>query len=288
MRFGLNTFLVAPEFTDSEIPLIETFKGYGAELIELAIVNPSSITASALMASLEAAGLPEPVVCGAFGDGRDLRGTDEEVTNTTRYLSELIDLAELLGSKTVCGPCYSRTGRSGAHSADEREAQLVRVAEALKPLCDKADAVGVTLAVEPLNRFETDLINTLEQAADLIERVGSPALKIHVDTFHMNIEEADSGAAIRKAGPLVGHVHASASHRGIPGRDQVDWDGVFEALDAIGYSGDVVLESFSRDNTIIARATSAWRDLYESPEQYAVEGLQFLKNIRNPMLSNAQ
>ena len=86
------------------------------------------------------------------------------------------------------------------------------------------------LALEPLNRFETDFINNLAQAQAMIEKVGSPVLKIHADTFHMNIEEDDSAQAVRDAGTLIGHVHASASHRGIPGRDEVNWSGVFSSL----------------------------------------------------------
>ena len=278
MRFGLNTFLVNSGFTDSEISLIHTFKDFGADLIELAVVDPSAVTPAKLLPVLDETGFGGPIVCGAFGGGRDLRGTPEAAEAAVTYISDLIDLAEALGSKIVCGPMYSETGRCGAHTQEEREAQLVRIAEHLKPLCAKAEAAGVILAVEPLNRFETDCINTLDQTVELIDRVGSPALKIHIDTFHMNIEEVDSAEAIRQVTDRIGHVHASASHRGLLGQDQVDWDGVFSALTEIEYEGDIVIESFSMDNEVIARAASIWRELYESPEQLAVEGLQFLRN----------
>lgn len=277
MRFGLNTFLVSPGFTDSDLTLIEAFKNYGADVIELAIVDPASVTASKLKEALAAAGLEQPVVCGAFGGGRDLRGTLEQVGMTSAYISDLIDLAVALDSKIVCGPMYSETGRAGAHTLEDREAQLVQITEALKPLCAKAEAAGVILAFEPLNRFETDCINTMEQAVSLIERVGSPALKIHIDTFHMNIEEADSEEAIRQAGDHIGHVHASASHRGLLGQDQVNWKGVLSALHDIGYDGDIVIESFSEGNKVIAKAAAIWRKLYESPEELSVEGLKFLR-----------
>ena len=277
MRFGLNTFLVSPGFTDADIPLIHTFKRYGAEVIELAIVDPDAVTISKIRTALNAAGMPAPIICGAFGAGRDLRGNTDEVANATSYICQLIDMAHELGSGIVCGPMYSETGRSGPHSPSERDAQLERIANTLKLLCTKAEAADVILALEPLNRFETDCINTIDQALDLIERVGSPALKIHIDTFHMNIEEEDSGAAIRRASKHIGHVHASASHRGLLGQDQVDWDGVFTALSDIEYEGDIVIESFSMDNKAIARAASIWRPLYDSPEQLAVEGLKFLQ-----------
>ncbi len=289
IRFGLNTFLVSPGFTDSDLPLVQTFKDYGADVIELAIVDPASVTVSKLKGALESAGFEQPVVCGAFGPGRDLRGISSEVEAASNYIGELIDLAVALDAKVVCGPMYSETGRSGAHSPAERKNQFEQIVEALKPLCAKAEAAGVVLAVEPLNRFETDCINTLEQVLELIDRVGSPALKIHIDTFHMNIEEVNSPAAIRMAGPHIAHVHASASHRGLLGQDQVDWAGVLSALKDTGYSGDIIIESFSADNQVIARAAAIWRKLYDSPEQLAVEGLQFLKKQWNSIkLSSGQ
>ena len=278
MRFGLNTFLMSPGFTDSDLPLIAEFKSYGADVVELAIVDPAEISIRQLNAALSETGLKRPIVCGAFGPGRDLRGTPEEVSASSAYIAELIDLAVKLDSKVVCGPMYSETGRSGAHTTEEREAQLVQIGEALKPLCAKAEAAGVLLAVEPLNRFETDCINTLQQTVSLIERVGSPALKIHIDTFHMHIEEVDSAAAILKYGEHIAHVHASASHRGLLGQDQVDWEGILGALQQIGYEGDILIESFSEDNKVIARAAAIWRTLYDSPEQLAVEGLNFLRS----------
>ena len=278
MRFGLNTFLVSSGFTDADIPLIQEFKSYGADVVELEIVEPAAVTVPLLVDALADSGLEQPIVCGAFGPGRDLRGTKAEQSACVRYISELIELAQQLGSKVVCGPMYSETGRAARHTPEEREAQLELIASHLKPLCRQAEAAGVILAVEPLNRFETDCINTLQQAVDLIERVGSPALKIHIDTFHMNIEEDDSAAAILKHGQHIGHVHASASHRGLLGQDQVDWAGVLSALQTIGYDGDIVIESFSEDNEVIARAAAIWRPLYDSPQQLSVEGLEFLKN----------
>jgi len=286
MRFGLNTFLVSSGFTDADLPLLATFKAYGAKVVELAIANPSDVSVPEVKSALDALGLEQPIICGAFGPGRDLRGSTQDVADSVAYISELIDIAQTLGSKVVCGPMYSVTGRAGAHSTEERDAQLVQIAAELKPLCAKADAAGVILALEPLNRFETDCINTLEQAVGLIERVGSPALKIHIDTFHMHIEEADSAAAIRQYASHIGHVHASASHRGLLGKDQVNWTAVLGALYECGYAGDIVIESFSENNKVIARAAAIWRKLYDSPEQLAVEGLQFLEDRWEQMESS--
>ena len=277
MRFGLNTFLVSTGFSDADLPLINQFKSYGADVIELAVVEVGGITPSLVSDRLNAAGLERPIVCGAMIPGRDLRGSEQQQANCRTFISELIVLAERLGSTMVCGPFYSETGRADRYSAGERKAQGDLIAENFKPLCAQAEAAGVTLAFEPLNRFETDCINTLEQAIDLIDRVGSDALKIHVDTFHMNIEEADSAKAIIAAANHVGHFHASASHRGLIGKDQVKWQEVLDALKTIDYQGDIVIESFTEDNEVLAKATSIWRKLYEDPEQLSVEGLQFLR-----------
>ena len=283
MRIGLNTFLVSPGFTDSDLALIYEFKSYGADVVELAIVEPSKVSVPKLKAALVESGLERPIICGAFGPGRDLRGGPEEVATSFTYIEDLIDLAVALDSKIVCGPMYSETGRSGAHTAQEREAQLTQIAEALKPLCAKAESAGIVLAIEPLNRFETDCINTLEQGVALIKQVDSPALKLHIDTFHMHIEEDDSASAIIECGPYIAHVHASASHRGLLGEDQVDWKGILGALQKIAYEGDIVIESFSEGNKTIARAAAIWRRLYDSPKQLAVEGINFLKSSRKQL-----
>jgi D-psicose/D-tagatose/L-ribulose 3-epimerase len=277
VRFGLNTFLVSTGFSDADLPLIKQFKSYGADVFEIAVVDVRGITPSLVVESLRAFGLERPIVCGAMIPGRDLRGSKPAQESCQTFISDLIVLAEQLGSTMVCGPFYSETGRAERYSAAERKAQLDLITENLKPLCEQAETAGITLAFEPLNRFETDCINTLEQAVDLIERVGSDSLKIHVDTFHMNIEEADSAAALIAAADHVGHFHASASHRGLIGKDQVKWREVLAALKAINYQGDIVIESFTEDNEVLAKATSIWRKLYEGPEQLSVEGLQFLR-----------
>ena len=277
MRFGLNTFLANAGFSDSSIEVIQQFKSYGADAIELAIADPSAVTPSKVNEALSAAGLEKPLICGAFSLDRDLRGSPEQVENSKQYIRDLIAIAKQIDSPLICGPMYSGVGRANPHTPEERAAQLDQIVEKLKPLCDEAQEAGVTLAVEPLNRFETDCINTLAQGAELIERVGSDALKMHIDTFHMHIEEADSAAAILEFGKYIGHVHASGSNRGVPGTEQVAWKPVISALKEIGYTGDIIIESFASTETIIAQAASIWRDLYESPKQLSVDGLSFLR-----------
>ncbi len=278
-KFGVNSFLLSSGFTNDDLPMIQQFRNWGADIIELAIHEPERIDIPALRGALDDAAMEQVPVCGMFPPERDLRGTAEQQRACQEYLGRLIDLAAALGSKIVCGPFYSCVGRCGLHSDTEKQQHRDLIARNLEEPCRRAEQAGVVLAMEPLNRFETDCVNTLGQARALIEQVGSPALKIHIDTFHMHIEENNSAAAIREAGPLIGHVHASASHRGIPGRDQVDWNGVLTALGAIDYRGDIVIETFALDNDTIARAASIWMQRFDSPEQLAVEGLGFLREL---------
>ena len=283
-KFGVNSFLLTSGFTNADLPLIRQFRDWGADVIELAIHEPERIDIPALRRALDDAGMAQVPVCGMFPPARDLRGTAEQQRAGREYLARLIDLAAQLGSQIVCGPFYSSVGRCGLHTETEKRQQRDLIARNLEAPCRRAEQAGVVLALEPLNRFETDCVNTLGQARTLIEQVGSPALKIHIDTFHMHIEEDNSAAAIRAAGSLIGHVHASASHRGIPGRDQVDWAGILTALRDIDYRGDIVIETFALDNDTIARAASIWMQRFDSPEQLAVEGLGFLRQVAQEVL----
>jgi len=135
------------------------------------------------------------------------------------------------------------------------------------------------LAVEALNRFETDLVNTAEQLARLLRDVGHAAVKGHLDTFHMHIEEKDVSAAVHTLGAELVYVDASESDRGTPGSGQVDWAGLASALRAIEYGGDCVIESFTPECQAIAAAAAIWRPLAPSQDALARDGLAFLRGL---------
>ena len=134
--------------------------------------------------------------------------------------------------------------------------QWKTVVKHLKTLTKYAEKNKKQVCLEPLNRFETDFINTCDQGLKLLKAVGSKALTLHLDTFHMNIEEKNQAEAIRKAGKLLGHFHACGSDRGTPGNDHIDWKPIAKALKEIRYQGDVVIESFTTDVKVIARAAA--------------------------------
>jgi D-psicose/D-tagatose/L-ribulose 3-epimerase len=185
----------------------------------------------------------------------------------------------VLDCPSLIGPVYSSVGRADAVPPDEYKKQWATVVRNLKTLCRHAEKRGKQVCLEPLNRFETDFINTCDQGLKMIKAVGSPALKLHLDTFHMNIEEKNQAAAIRKAGQHLAHLHACGSDRGTPGNDHTDWKSIAKALKHIRYDGDVVIESFTTDVKVIARAAAIWRRIEPTQEEIAVKGVKFLKGV---------
>jgi D-psicose/D-tagatose/L-ribulose 3-epimerase len=161
----------------------------------------------------------------------------------------------------------------------QRAREWERAVTGLRQAASLAASHGVVLAVEPLNRFETDLVNTAEQLARLLRDVGHPAVKAHLDTFHMHIEEKDVGDAVRHVGRDLVYVDASESDRGAPGSGQVDWPGLARALAEVGYAGDCVIESFTPECQTIAAAAAIWRPLAPSQDALARDGLAFLRGL---------
>ena len=277
MRFGINSFLFASPFTNASTKLFPQFVKWGFDTVELPIEDPSHIDPAVVRAALDKAGLACGSVCACMGPGRDFRGTAEEQQTAMVYCKTLIDQAVVLGCPRLIGPVYSVVGKADAVEASAQKTEWALVVKNLKELAAYAHKRGITICVEPLNRFETDFLNTCDQGLKLIKAVGSPALKLHLDTFHMNIEEKNQAASIIKAGKHLAHFHACGSDRGTPGNDHIDWKPIVKALKKIGYKGDVVIESFTTDVKVIARAAAIWRKMEPTRNEIAVKGLKFLK-----------
>ena len=152
-----------------------------------------------------------------------------------------------------------------------------RSVEHLRRVAEYAATAGVVLAEEVVNRFELYHLNTLDQGIRLIDEVGHPNCRLHLDTFHAHIEEKNTADAIRRAGDRIAHVHVSENDRGVPGSGSVAWDGTFDALRETGYDGWLTVEAFGNFLPNLAAATKIWRPLFDSEEQLAVEALDFLK-----------
>ncbi len=277
VKFGANTFIwTSPFRTNDHLELVDRVAAMGFDLIEIAYEDPALIDRFALKQRAADNGLGI-IVCGAFGPGRNLVSADaNERAATAAYIRELVDAAADLGSPVVGGPMYGAVGKTPAADRTARDAERELAAGELQPLAAYAGDHGVRLALETLNRFETDLLNIAAQGMALVEQVGSPHIGLHLDTFHMHLEEKSSADAIRLAGDRLFHFHACENDRGVPGTGQVDWSGVVVALDETGYDGAVVIESFTPEVTSIAKAVCIWRDIAPSQDAVAADGLAFL------------
>ena len=281
MTFGLNTFLFQSPFTNNSFHLVKKFKDWGFDSIEIAIENVGDVNPALLKKSLEDHGMVCKSICAALGPGRDLRGTKEDQQTGLDYMKGLLDIMPAFGATELIGPLYSAVGRAEPRDDDEYKRQWDIVVKHLQTLASYARERNVRLAIEPLNRYETDFLNTCSQAVKLVNDIGNDAAGILLDTYHMNIEEKNSATAIRAAGRKLFHFHACGCDRGTPGNDHINWNDITAALKEINYDGGVVIESFTTDVKVIAKAASIWRDFEPSKEDIAVKGLSFLKKNLN-------
>lgn len=280
MRFGVNTFVwVSPCTTSAVQELAPKVKELGFDIFEISCENPELLDVAQVNAILKRHAL-QPVVCGAFGPDRNIcSDVPEIVQNARTYIRWLVDTAQQLGSGVVCGPMYSAVGKSHLEEANEREAEWQRAVNGVREMAEYAAARNVRLALEPLNRFETDMINVVSQGLEFIRHTGMENVGLHLDTFHMHLEEKNSGDAIRLADSKIYHFHACENDRGIPGTGQVHWDEVAQGLKDVKYSGPVVIESFTSQVKEIARAVCIWREIAPSQDAIAAQGLKFLQAL---------
>lgn len=280
MKIGINTWVWVSPFRTDSFHLLSKIKDMGFDLVEIAVEEPNEIFLRQLKEILNDLDLSVSI-CGAFGSQRDISSEDEQIRKMGKdYIIQCIQMAEYLGSHLFAGPIYSAVGKARLVSQEQRKREREWCVNNLREIAEVASNCGVIVGVEPLNRFETDMINLVDQAVELIREVGRPEYKIHLDTFHANIEEKSIPDAIRKLGDgMLGHLHACENDRGIPGTGHIDWLGVRDALIDIQYEGSVVIESFTPEAKEIAREASIWRPLADSQDLLAVEGLKFLKNL---------
>ena len=291
MRLGINTFLFVSPFTTDSVSLFPRFKKWGFETVEIPVEAPEHIDPRRVRAAAEKNGLAIGSICACMGPGRDFRGAPGEQRTAMEYCRALIDQAVELGCPSVIGPVYSVVGKADAVEPEQQKVEWDAVVRNLKELAAYASEKGVQICVEPLNRFETDFLNTCEQGLRLINAVGNKALRLHLDTFHMNIEEKNQPDSIRRAGKKLAHFHACGTDRGTPGNDSLQWKPIVQALKEIGYQGDVVIESFTTDVKVIARAAAIWRKIEPRRDDIAVKGLENLKRFfgksRGPVRSRS-
>lgn len=280
MKFGVSTFLWVSPFNIHTFDLVNKIKNMGFDIIEVPVENTSLIDWPKLKELVTDLDL-KVTISGAFGLERDISSQDPIIrANGLTYIQDCIKIAAFMDSPLFGGPLYSAVGKTRFISAQQKKKERAWCVENLRLAGKIAGENGILLGLEPLNRFESDMVNTVDQALSILEEVDSPNLKIQLDTFHGNIEEKNIGDSIRKIGKdKLCHVQGNESDRGTPGTGNLDWVGIKEALTDIEYNGAIVIETFGAVSEEIAKATCIWRPLANSSDELAIEGLSFYKKM---------
>lgn len=281
MKYGVNTMVWTTRVTSGHLPLLSRIKSWGFDGVELflSLDEPADLQATARM--LDQLGL-ERTTCSVLPRDANPVSPEAEVrARGTESLKRYVERTAELGATLICGPLHAALGVMTGRGRTEDEWQWA--VESLQAAAEHARRFGVTLAIEPLNRFETYFLNTQQDAARLVKEVGAPNVKVHFDTFHANIEESHPAESVRALGPHLGHVHISENDRGIPGSGHNDWSGVLSALKEIQYQGWLTIESFAQPEPELAAAAAIWRDLAPSGDELALHGLQFIKRLSRQM-----
>jgi D-psicose/D-tagatose/L-ribulose 3-epimerase len=276
MKYGMNLLLWTIDASSDEFaPTLERLARLGFDGVEVPVVDLDEKKYTRLAKRLDDLGLKRTAVT--------IRGTEDDPISPDAAVrakgvaltKQALDCCEALGAKLLVGPYYAALGRfSGAGpTADEWRWGV----ESVRAMAEHAKGCGVTLALEPLNRFEIYLFNSAADGARFVREVRHPNCKLMYDTFHANIEEKSiSGALTACASELV-HVHISENDRSTPGRGQVNWSETFDSLARIGYDGWLTIEAFGLALPALAAATKIWRRMFESEEQLAADGLAFMQ-----------
>src|SRR5579864_8268422 len=275
MKFGVNTFIWTESFERANLPLLPLLKAGGFDGVEVSMFQPSEFATADIAKGLKENDL-ECTICSVLTGGLSMLSEDPDILRRTRvHMEECVKTAAEVGAKIIAGPLYSPVGYlPGRRRTTDEWKWCVDCYQALGPVLA---LYGVTVAIEPLNRFETYFLNTAADAVALCDQIRHPNVGILFDTFHANIEEKNIGQAYRTVAPHLKHVHTCENDRGIPGSGHVEWKEVFQALRDIRYDGWLTIESFGFALPQLSAAASIWRDIAPTPESIAFEGTKFLK-----------
>ncbi len=279
LRYAVHAYAWTNSWSNDTLDIIDKAKALGFDLVEVPLMEIDKVDAAAIKARADDVGI---ALCTstACSEATDPTGEDDAVRKAgSDYLKQCIKATAEMGGAVFTGVTYSAierkiTGRPG-------EAYWERAAGVMKEAARYAQDHGVTLGIEAINRYETFLINTTDQALALMQRIDEPNVRVHLDAYHMNIEESDFYGPTKKAAPHLCHFHLSESHRGTPGTGVVDWDGIYKALGETKYDGIVGLESFESVSPAMVAATCMWRSLADSSDQLLRDGLAYLKTLES-------
>ena len=277
MKIGFNLLLWTGHVTDADFHLFGKLKAAGYDGVEIPIFDVSnaahfkSVGQAIKDNGLEVTAvtvLPDEAHNAISPDAANRQGAID-------HLKRVIECGHNAGVQTLCGPYYQVLGQFTGKYPTETE--LNQAAEVHRAIAGVGQDAGIKFAIEALNRFESHLLNTMEQADAYVKRVDHPNFGTMYDTFHANIEEKSQAGAIATATGHFAHVHISENDRGTPGSGQVRWKESFQAIKKSGYDGWLTIEAFGRALPELAAATRVWRDFFPSREDVYQRGIKFIR-----------
>lgn len=280
MKIGMNLLLWTGHVDESHVPVLRALKDTGFDGVEVPVFDASDAGHYRWLAGvLDDLGLERTVVAIIPDEAHSPISPDAADRQRARdHMRRVIDCSVELGGQVLCGPWFQPLGVFSGEKPSEVE--LERCAEVHREIVPLAKEAGLTCAVEPLNRFEAYLLNTVEQSIAFSDRVGIQGTGVLYDTFHANIEEKDPLAALHAlhASGWLTHVHISENDRGTPGRGHAKIRETIAALKALGYDDWLTIEAFGRGVPELAAATRVWRDFFAGPEEVYTEGYSYIRS----------
>lgn len=279
VKWGVHSLLWAERFDVNPEPVIKKARAFGFDGVEI-YVSPTQIDTfdkDRVLNALRDAKL-ECIGCTCLDEETDVSSPNEATRKRgIQHLQKCAELFAELGAKLVSGVTYGAWGKlTGASRTQEEWNHSV---ESLREACRLAAGSGITFGIEPANRFETYFLNIAADAVKLAKEVNEPNIGVHLDTFHMNIEEKNYYDPIVTTGELLCYMHCCENDRGIAGTGHINWGAVFQALSDIHYDKWITLESFTPDIKSVAASTAIWRQVAPSADVIASDGLKFLKSM---------
>ena len=279
MKIGMNLLLWTGHVTQEHVPILRALKATGFDGVEVPIFDPSDVAHYTWLGGvLDDIGLERTCVALVPDEAHSpISPYTSARAGAVEHLTQVIACAKALGATHMAGPWFQTLGVFSGDKPSEQE--LNHCAEVHRHIMPLMRAAGITAALEPLNRFEAYLLNTIQQSIDYAERLDEDGFGILYDTFHANIEERDPISAlhaIHASGHLT-HVHISENDRGVPGFGHAKIREAIHALRTLDYKGWLTIEAFGRGLPELAAATRVWRDLAASPEEVYTEGFRYIR-----------
>lgn len=276
-KFGVHALVFGDSWTgETARATCRAAAEIGYDLVEVLMFDPYALDLPATRAGLQGTGLGLRLGM-ALGLDTDISSDDPAIARRGEAaVGRALEIAADLGAPAVSGITYAAFA---SYDAPPKPGQRARVIDSLSRLDRRAGELGVRLGLEPVNRYESFLVNTLDEAAALIRAAGGRSLFVHMDTFHMNIEEGDIPAAIQRNADLLGYAHVADSNRGLLGAGHFDLTGFFRALALAGYAGDFTVESFSSRvlSPGLVGGVRLWREAFADAAAAATQALQAMR-----------